>query len=99
MAGGARFDYVLQKGHSNIRWHNIASIELGWGTHRQPTHQSDCGQSPGCTCMEADCDGTDAYNGSAGSRIAKKWEILVSAEADILFYGHTSASLVIGRSL
>jgi len=145
MAGGTRFDYVLQKGHSNIRWHNIASIELGWGTHRQPTHQDYCGQSPGCTCVEADCDGTDAYNGlqgalflgtgfrvdtapsadsafvfeldgtvgastaphvgliglhlAAGSRVAKKWEILVSAEADVLWYGHASASLVIGRSL
>ena len=64
-AMGARFDYVLQKGTSRVRWHNIASVDLGWGTHTQPSRDRYCGpiDTPVCTCHGVNCTTEVKYGG------------------------------------
>lgn len=66
LAQGTRFDFVLQKGRSHVRWHNILALELGWGTRTTP-RSGDCSDyspaPPGEYCYGGSYSYTDRYTG------------------------------------
>ena len=56
-AGGIRVDYVLQRGHSNLRWHTLVSLELGWGS-RAISDAMPCTTDPTGRCDRRDVSGS-----------------------------------------